>query len=140
MKMLRLIVLAVPLASFCVPASAKDAPLYKTRDCSALIAQMDMNACAGDNDDAADARLNEVYKQLMASRSDPVAKQSIRDAERSWIKYRDKHCEEATAEEEGGSIRPMMMSNCLQDETDKRIRSLQRMLVCTAGVSVCNPQ
>ncbi|HEY1630577.1 MAG TPA: lysozyme inhibitor LprI family protein [Rhizomicrobium sp.] len=121
------------------PVLAKDAPLYKTRNCDNLTAQMDMTQCAGDNEAAADARLNAVYKQVMASKSDPADKDGLKQAERSWIKYRDKHCKDENESDEGGSIWPMEMSICNQAETDKRIRVLQRMLTCTAGASVCNP-
>jgi len=101
--------------------------------------QMEMTQCAGDNAAAADAKLNEVYKAVMASRSDPAARDGLKQAERSWIKYRDKHCKDENEAEAGGSIYPMEMNLCVQDETDKRIRVLQRMLTCTAGASVCNP-
>lgn len=121
-------------------ASAKAPPLYPTTDCGRYTVQMDMNICANTNAEAADKALNAVYKQVLASRHAPADRDGVKQAERIWIKYRDKTCADAVGpQEDGGSIWPMDMANCLQTETDKRIRSLQRMLVCTAGVSVCNP-
>ena len=121
-------------------ASAKPAPLYPTQDCGRYTVQNDMNICANDNAEAADRALNAVYKQVLASRPAPADRDGVKQAERSWIKYRDKTCaDQVGPQEDGGSIWPMDMANCLQTETDKRIRSLQRMLVCSAGVSVCNP-
>jgi uncharacterized protein YecT (DUF1311 family) len=135
MKRLGILALVLCLA----PAVASAAPLYKTRNCDNLTAQMEMTACAGDNAQAADDKLNAVYKQVMAAQADQAAKDGLKQAERFWIKYRDKHCKDENEADEGGSIWPMEMSICQQQETDKRIRVLQRMLTCTAGASVCNP-
>ncbi|HTQ15717.1 MAG TPA: lysozyme inhibitor LprI family protein [Rhizomicrobium sp.] len=121
------------------PAAAKDAPLYRTRDCGSLTVQADMNRCAGDNYAAADARLNAVYKASLAALPDGAARKGLRDGERAWIAFRDRTCEESTEGEKGGSIWPMEMSECLQDETDKRIRFLLGTRGCSAGASVCNP-
>jgi len=137
---MRVCLLGAVLMMACGSAGAAEAPLYKTEDCNRYTVQMDLNTCAGANAEAADKTLNAVYKQVMDSRSDETAKASLRQSERSWIEYRDKHCdEEVGPQEDGGSIWPMEMSNCLEQETAKRIRVLQRMLTCTAGVSVCNP-
>jgi uncharacterized protein YecT (DUF1311 family) len=137
MRHLGILALALCLAPAMAPA--KDAPLYKTRNCDSLTAQMEMTACAGDNAQAADDRLNAVYKQAMAAQPGQSGKDGLKQAERFWIKYRDKHCKDENEADEGGSIWPMEMSMCQQAETDKRIRVLQRMLTCTAGASVCNP-
>ncbi|MGH6873317.1 MAG: lysozyme inhibitor LprI family protein [Rhizomicrobium sp.] len=140
MRIVRRAAIAAVLAGLCAAAApASEAPLYKTRDCGGLTVQADMTQCAGDNYEAADARLNGVYRQSMAALPDDAAKKGLRDAERAWIRYRDRHCEEDTAGEKGGSIWPMEMSLCLQDETDKRIRFLLKTQGCTAGASVCNP-
>jgi uncharacterized protein YecT (DUF1311 family) len=132
----------IGLALCCAAGSsaAKSPPLYPTQDCGRYTVQNDMNICANDNAEAADKALNAVYKQVLASRPAPADKDGVKQAERSWIKYRDKTCaDQVGPQEDGGSIWPMDMANCLQTETDKRIRSLQRMFVCSAGVSVCNP-
>ena len=121
-------------------AGAKDAPLYPVKDCSSAMNQMDINDCANTNADAADAALNAVYKKVMAAKADAASRDGLKQSERSWIKYRDKTCaDEVGPREDGGSIWPMDMANCLQKQTDARIRTLQRMLTCTAGASVCNP-
>ena len=111
-----------------LPAAAKDAPLYKQQDCGQLVAQMVMNQCAGANLDAADAALNAVYQKVMAQQTDQKSKDQLKDLERAWMAYRDKECAfEIGPQEDGGSIWPLDMDNCLQAMTDARIRELKKM-------------
>jgi uncharacterized protein YecT (DUF1311 family) len=131
--------IAVAAALFLVD-SAQAAPPYPVKDCSHYTVQMDLNACANDHADAADKALNAIYKQVLASRKTGAEKESLRQAELGWMRYRDKTCTDmAGPREDGGSIWPMDWANCQESETAKRIGVLQRMLVCTAGASVCNP-
>jgi uncharacterized protein YecT (DUF1311 family) len=119
-------------------AFAKDAPLYKTQDCGKEMVQMGMNACAGANLDAANAALNGVYRKLMAQQTDAKSKAQLKDLERAWIAYRDKECGwEIGPEQDGGSIWPMDMDNCLEDKTDAHIRELNHMLDCPEGDVTC---
>ena len=119
-------------------ALANDAPLYKTRDCGKEMVQMEMNLCAGANLDAANAELNHVYQKLMSQQTDQPSKDQLKDVERSWIAYRDKECAwEIGPQEDGGSIWPMAMDNCLQEKTDARIRELKSQLECVEGDVAC---
>lgn len=119
---------------------AQNAPLYPVTDCSHLKTQMELNECAGANDQAADAALNKLYRQLMTEETDAASKQRLIEAERAWIAYRDKECAyQVGPQQEGGSIWPMEMSNCLEELTAARIRQLAKLRGCTAGVSACNP-
>jgi uncharacterized protein YecT (DUF1311 family) len=119
---------------------AQNAPLYPVTDCSGLTVQMELNQCAGANYEAADAALNKLYRQQMAEEADSATKQRLTEAERAWIAYRDKECAyQVGPQQEGGSIWPMEMSNCLEQMTAARIRELAKLRGCTAGVSACNP-
>jgi len=119
-------------------ASASDAPLYKAKDCDKEMVQMEMNLCAGANLDAANAELNHVYQKLMSQQADPKSKDQLKDVERTWMSYRDKECAwEIGPQEDGGSIWPMAMDNCLQDQTDARIRELKSQLDCAEGDVSC---
>jgi uncharacterized protein YecT (DUF1311 family) len=119
-------------------AAASDAPLYKTKDCDKEMVQMEMNLCAGANLDAANAELNHVYQKLMSQQTDPKSKDQLKDVERTWMSYRDKECAwEIGPQEDGGSIWPMAMDNCLQDQTDARIRELKSQLDCAEGDVSC---
>jgi uncharacterized protein YecT (DUF1311 family) len=121
-------------------ARAQNAPLYPLADCSHLTTQMELNQCAGANYQAADAALNRVYRQQMAEDTDAALQQRLTAAERAWIAYRDKECAyQIGPQQDGGSIWPMEMSNCLEELTAARIRELTKLRGCTAGVSVCNP-
>jgi uncharacterized protein YecT (DUF1311 family) len=121
-------------------ASAQNAPLYPVKDCSQLTTQMELNQCAGANDETADAALNKVYRQLMADQTDAASKARLTDAERAWIAFRDKECAfEVGPQQEGGSIWPMEMRNCLEAVTAARLGELTKLRGCTAGVSACNP-
>jgi len=121
-------------------ASAKDASLYPTRDCSKLTAQMDLNQCAQANADAADKVLNAAYQQVMLWLPTQRAKNNLKSSERVWIKKRDAECNDEVGDQaDGGSIWPMEMANCQEKQTASRIRVLNKMRQCTAGASVCNP-
>jgi uncharacterized protein YecT (DUF1311 family) len=121
-------------------ASAQAATLYPVTDCSQLKTQMELNQCAGANYESADKALNKLYRQVMADQTDAASKERLIEAERAWISYRDKECAyELGPQQEGGSIWPMEMSNCLEDMTAARIRELTKLRGCTAGVSACNP-
>ena len=64
-------------------------------DCNAKAkAQPELNACAAQEADRVDAKMNGVYKQLLAkagSDANDVAK--IKAAERAWLAYRDAYIE-----------------------------------------------
>src|SRR5256885_5622544 len=105
-------------------------------DCRNAVTQNDLNACAADSYNAADARLNAVYRSLMA-RLDSREQSQLRDAQRAWITARDTECRYTVRSNEGGSIYPMMWSGCLEDQTRKRTRELQAHLDCANGRDDC---
>jgi len=136
-----IVLLAVALVSTWGGARAQSTPAYHVRDCSRLTTQMELNQCAGANDKSADTALNTLYRQLMAGETDGAVKQRLIEAERAWIAYRDKECAyQVGPQQDGGSIWPMEMSNCLEQLTAARIAELSKLRGCTAGVSACNPQ
>ncbi len=140
---LRIVILAAAALALALNeggAGAQNAPLYPAKDCGQLAVQMELNQCAGANYQAADAALNKLYGQLMADQTDAASKQRLTEAERAWIAYRDKECAyEVGPQQEGGSIWPMEMSNCLEAVTAARLSDLAKLHGCTAGVSACNP-
>lgn len=86
--------------------------------------QSEMNATAHAQYKKADAQLNKVYKQLM-SILDKKEKPLLIQAEKDWIKYRDSHCKFEVSPSEGGSIQPLIYSNCLEELTRKRIAEIK---------------
>jgi uncharacterized protein YecT (DUF1311 family) len=115
-------------------ASSQEAAPYPVRDCGQLTAQMELNACAGANFKAADAALNRIYQRVLSEQASGAAKDQLKEVERVWLAYRDKECAlEVGPQQEGGSIWPMEMSNCLEEKTSVRIRELGKLGNCAAG-------
>jgi uncharacterized protein YecT (DUF1311 family) len=88
--------------------------------------QHEMNMCAHRDYKAADAQLNAAYRVLTA-KIDANAKTLLVEAQRAWIQFRDKECKYEAAENEGGSIYPMIYSGCLTRLTMARTRELKEL-------------
>lgn len=124
------ILLAALLLLPALPAAA--------RDCGPNATQMDLNDCAAEGMLRADAALNETYGRIMARlKPAPAAAQALRDAQRAWIRFRDGECDFATIDLAGGSIRPMMLTQCRQRMTEQRVTQLRRYLSCQEGELDC---
>lgn len=111
-------------------------------DCKNPSTQSDMNECAGAEYRAADAELNKVYKQLMATGDEPFRKR-LQAAQRAWLAFRDAHLAATYPPEEGtsrgyGSARPMCTPLLLKDLTVERTRQLKAYLERIEG-DVCSP-
>lgn len=116
---------------FAAPASA-DGP-----DCKNPMDQHTMNHCAGLAYEAADAKLNAAYAKLKAAQSEDGFKVKLRDAQRAWIQFRDKHCTYEAAENEGGSIYPLVYSGCLTRLTRDRTNVLEQLAACQKDAEKC---
>lgn len=71
-----------------------------------------------------DTELNLVYKQLVSMLNAKEKKLLVR-AQKNWIRFRDAHCQFEIVSYEGGSIRPLVFSNCMTDCTNARIADLK---------------
>ncbi|TJV26880.1 MAG: lysozyme inhibitor LprI family protein [Mesorhizobium sp.] len=101
--------------------------------------QQMMNICAGEDYQAADAKLNKAYQDLTSS-DDAGGKRLLQVAQRAWITFRDAECAHSTAASQGGSIHPMAVSQCLTRLTNDRIKQLAAAANCEEGdVSCANP-
>ncbi|MBO6507909.1 MAG: DUF1311 domain-containing protein [Roseibium sp.] len=98
---------------------------------------MEMTHCAGVAWQEADADLNAAYKQAMAVMRETDgylpdnlkgAADSLRDAQRAWIPYRDKACETYGFLARGGTLEPQLVLSCKADLTKQRTDEL-KMLV-----------
>ncbi|MCA1444393.1 lysozyme inhibitor LprI family protein [Ensifer sp. IC4062] len=129
--------LAAVLLLSAVSAVAQEQPAV---DCQNAVTQMDMNICAGQDYDTADADLNEVYRRAVAATKamdkelgeiDAAyvgAEEALKKAQRAWIGYRDGQCQLAGFEARGGSMEPMLVSGCLAELTRKRTAELKQLL------------
>jgi len=96
----------------------------KSDPCADAQSQAEMNICAGKEYKAADATLNEVYRQLV-SMLDNEDKSQLKEAQTAWLKYRDTNCEFVADQYKGGTIRPMIHGLCLADMTRNRATELK---------------
>lgn len=107
------------LALLAAPAGAEEAG-----DCGALATQMEMTACAGRAQAAADAELNAVWQELRGQVSEPTAAALLK-AQRAWIAYRDLACAAEAGQYAGGSIAPFIRLGCLARLTRTRSAELR---------------
>ncbi len=98
--------------------------------------QQMMTICAGKDYQAADARLNKAYRDLVSS-DDADDKKLLQTAQRAWISFRDAECARSTAASAGGSIHPMEVSQCLTKLTNDRIKQLAASANCEEDDASC---
>lgn len=109
--------------------------------------QQEMNWCAGQDFAIADERLNAQWKEtaaLMKARDADFATygsdqdtreghfESLLEAQRGWLRYRDAQCRAEGYEFRGGSMEPLLMLTCKARLTRIRTEELKQMIV-TAG-------
>lgn len=98
--------------------------------------QQMMNICANEDYQAADAKLNTAYQDLIGS-EDANGKKLLQTAQRAWIAFRDADCAHTTASSAGGSIHSMVVSQCLTKLTNDRIKQLAASANCEEGDVSC---
>ena len=96
--------------------------------CSDMVTQQEMNSCARDSYEQADAQLNLVYQTLKGDLTDS-GQQALQSAELAWIEFRDRDCTFAKNQFAGGSIVPLIYNSCLESHTKARIAELQQPLL-----------
>jgi len=99
--------------------------LYAEDNCADPQTQLDMNLCQQKAFEKADAELNGIYKQVVAQ-LDVTGKGLLKEAQRSWIKFRDQECKFEAFKYEGGSMQPLIVSGCLTELTRQRVESLKK--------------
>jgi uncharacterized protein YecT (DUF1311 family) len=113
------------LATATVVLAVATAPAFAV-DCAKAVTQMDMNACAAADFQAADRRLNAVYNEIAGRLRDrDDTRRLLVASEAAWIKFRDSECMFATSEACDGSIYPMLMLHCKSGMTRDRTEQLQ---------------
>jgi len=107
-------------------------------DCAIAITQGEMNQCAAQQYKAADKELNDLYKQITARlKDDSKAKQLLVKAQRAWIDFRDAECEFSASGVEGGSVYPLIHSDCITAQTKARVEAFKTYLKCKEGDLSC---
>lgn len=101
--------------------------------------QMELNQQSYDDYQKADKRLNATYTALMAKIS-TAGKARLRDAQISWLRFRDQECAFEAMGTEGGSIHPLIVNNCMAGLTLARVKELEHQLNCQEGDLSCARQ
>jgi uncharacterized protein YecT (DUF1311 family) len=123
-----LLAVAMATPSIASPASGTtNLQLAQNPNCNNPQTQSEMNICASIAYQNADRKLNQVYRQLLPKLS-AARKQKLITAQQAWIKFRDSSCEFERSAYEGGSLAPMIYSNCLANVTEQRTKDLRRYL------------
>lgn len=103
-------------------------------DCRNAMQQQEMNRCAAEAARAADADMNRAAAQVMrafvADRGgeNGEAARRLRDAQRTWLAFREAQCALAGIEALGGSLEPYLVGDCLKTMTEQRIVDLMMMV------------
>jgi len=112
--------------------------LHAAVDCANANDQATMNQCAGQDFKAADKELNTVYQQITARlKNNPDGKKLLVSAQRAWIGFRDTECKFSASGVAGGSVYPLIYSNCMTSMTKTRVEALKQFLKCEEGDMSC---
>ena len=113
-------------------------------NCENPLAQQEMNYCAAQDFRRADAELNNVYRAAITQAREadreyagvadgaggpndggPGEEATLREAQRSWVAFRDAHCRLESFEARGGSMQPMLDAGCKATLTRARTAELR---------------
>ena len=109
-------------------------------DCENAMAQPDLNACAYQEYERADAALNTQWKLTAAVMKEqdrgldrtydtrPGYYDTLLAAQRAWLTYRDRQCEAQGYTMRGGSAEPMVISGCMTTLTQARTKDLKALI------------
>jgi uncharacterized protein YecT (DUF1311 family) len=105
--------------------SAADAQATPEVDCKNANSTVEINYCAGLQYQAADRKLNQTYQQTKSALTASEQEKLI-TAQQDWINYRDRNCNFAVRNNEGGTGYSAFLSGCLQRMTEQRTAALQK--------------
>lgn len=107
-------------------------------DCDNAADQATMNQCAAQQNKAADQELNTLYQQInVRLKGNPDSKKLWVGAQRAWVGFRDAECRFSASGVEGGSVYPLIYSNCITDLTKARVEAFKNYLKCQEGDMSC---
>ncbi|MBV7575548.1 MULTISPECIES: lysozyme inhibitor LprI family protein [Pseudomonas] len=107
-------------------------------DCDNASDQATMNQCAAQQNAAADKELNALYQQITSRfKGNPDNKKLLVGAQRAWVAFRDAECKFSASGVEGGSVYPLIYSNCVTELTKARVQTFKNYLKCQEGDMSC---
>lgn len=99
----------------------------KTEPCDTSLSTFELQACTQQAYEAADVRLNEVYRTALAGLGDRET-EMLREAQRAWVRFRDTECSFQRALWQGGTGAGYAEFECLRQLTLRRAEDLQRVV------------
>jgi len=116
----------VPLTGIAVWVSVAVslAAAQPTTDPCAGMTTAEMRECLKQRYTQADAALNQLYQQLMPQLS-KTQQIKLREAQRAWVLFRDKHAAFVASATEGGTMQPLLSLSVLTSMTEKRVAELK---------------
>ena len=105
-------------------------------ECDKATTQLELNTCSAQQYQAADKKLNQTY-QAAIKRAAAPQRDLLKKAQQAWIALRDADCNFIGSGTEGGSVQPMIMSQCLTEKTVEREAFLASLMQCEEGNLSC---
>lgn len=95
--------------------------------CEDAMTTAEMRDCLNRRYAEADDELNRVYKQLLAQLG-PERRKLLRETQKAWIEFRDKHAAFVASDVEGGTLYPIIEVSERALMTERRIEELKERL------------
>lgn len=105
-------------------------------DCNNAMTQLEMTTCTNLDWQQADEELNAAYKAAMSKMRETDeflpedqrgAAETLREAQRAWIPYRDKACDAYGFQARGGTMEPILVYGCRAQLTKQRTKELEEL-------------
>lgn len=105
-------------------------------DCKNAMNTLEINACAEQEQQLVEKKLNQTYQAVMQMMSQPdlpsmsfaAVKKDLLESQRAWITFRKKDCDALYDFYIDGSIRNVVYISCMQKHAERRIDDLDRYL------------
>ncbi|WP_416908425.1 MAG: lysozyme inhibitor LprI family protein [Polymorphobacter sp.] len=105
-------------------------------DCGAAATQSALNMCAAAAQAAAEAEMARAYEAL-EMRLSAEGRAALGEAQGAWEVFRRQHCAFVAGGVAGGSVAPMIYSQCARAQSAARTRELSALMVCAEGDLAC---
>jgi uncharacterized protein YecT (DUF1311 family) len=105
----------------------------RAQDCSHSPNQREWNICAGNKAEHSERRLTQLLAEI-SSRADSVRRAQLQSVQEKWKTFRDSDCQWQADAFTGGSIQPVVYSECIFALTEARIVDLKLQLCEGFGV------
>ena len=127
---------ARPTAIALATALSVPAHVWAQDECRTPRTQAEMNRCAHDALLAARQRQAQAVRELEQALS-PGQRKSFRESQRAWERWRTAQCGFESSASTGGSVRPLVESQCATRLTDARTAEIARLSNCPEGDLGC---